>query len=154
MKSLFLVLALAALGGCATAPYGQTNYGNQSVRQSGDPSQWHVVSVTPVPPGTGARVAADGGNSASRVEYNSSADQAAASPPVYAPQSGYASQPVYAPQQPLYGPAPGYYYAPAPAYYAPAPYYYPPVSLSLGFMFGNGWGRGGWGRAGFGFRHH
>ena len=48
MKKLNIVTAsLAVLAGCA-AP-GPNYYGSQAYPRSGDPSQWQVVSVTPVP---------------------------------------------------------------------------------------------------------
>lgn len=111
MKTPMIIAAAAILAGCASTPSQQYGYA------PGDPSQWRVVSVTPVPPGTGDRVAARTG---SRVEYSSG--------PVTA------SSPIYV-QQPLYAPAP--LYAPEPSYY------YPPVSLSLGFVFGRHWSSGG-----------
>lgn len=113
MKSLIVVLSLAVLAGCATQP-GPANYGTRGgYAQSGDPSQWRVVSVTPVPAGTGARVAAghpDGAN----VEYSSA--------PVYA--------------------APPVVYQPAPVYVEQPRYFYPAVTLGLGFVLGRHWGSG------------
>ncbi|MGZ8319398.1 MAG: hypothetical protein ACXWVD_09865 [Telluria sp.] len=122
MKTFFIIAAAAILAGCATAPDNRYGYGQQ-----GDPSQWHVVSVTPVPTGTGERVAASGG---SRVEYSAA--------PLGAAPSAYVQQPVYQPYygQPYYG---------QPSYYTQPSYYYPPVSLSLGFVFGRHWSSG---------RHH
>ena len=114
MKTLFIIAAAAILAGCATAPDNRYGYGRQ-----GDPSQWQVVSVTPVPTGTGERVAASGG---SRVEYSSA--------PYEAAPSAYVQQPVYQP-----------YYTQPPYYNQPS-YYYPPVSLSLGFVFGRHWSSG------------
>lgn len=108
MRTLITIAAAAALAGCVTAPGPQYGYGAQT-----DPSQWHVVSVTPVPAGTGARVAANSPDG-SRVEYSSA--------PVYVQQPVYVPQPVYSPQP---------------------SYYYPPVSLSLGFVFGRHWSSGG-----------
>lgn len=131
MKTLItvsVVAASAALAGCA---YDNPAYANRAVypAQPADPSQWHVVSVTPVAPGTGERLAASSGRG-SATEYSSA--------PIV-------TQPVYV-QQPVY--------YPAPVYYAPAPYYYPPVSIDLGFGFGRGWGghRGGrsWSSVGIG----
>jgi hypothetical protein len=58
MTKFAIILVAAALGGCAVAPPGPPNYGTRAYTQSGDPSQWHVVSVTPVAPGTGARAGA------------------------------------------------------------------------------------------------
>ena len=135
MKHLIVIAMLAALGGCATAPHDRYGYnkGSSGYAQPADPSQWRVVSVTPVPRGTAERVAAESG-SGSSIEY--------ASTPV-------AAAPVYQPA-PIYQPAP--VYVPAPLYVEPA-YYYPPVSLSLGFMFGRNWGWGGHGRIRGGSRH-
>ena len=133
MKNIILIAALAALGGCAVAPSNQGYYGGAGAGyarngypQSGDPSQWRVVSVTPVPRGTAERVYSQNGNG-STVQYSSE--------PVYGSQPVYVQQPVYVPQ-PLYVPEPAYVY--------------PPVSLSLGFMFGRSWGWGG----GHGHRRH
>lgn len=126
MKTLFVIAAAAILAGCATSPSSQYGY-----NASGDPSQWRVVSVTPVAPGTGARVAAQTG---SRVEYSSGPVTA----PVYAPQAVYGA-PVYDPS-PIYAPAPSYYY--------------PPVSLSLGFVFGRHWSSGHRHRGHHGHRGH
>ena len=112
MKSLLVVATLAALVGCATTP-GPANYGTRAgYAHSGDPSEWRVVSVTPVAPGTGARVAANNPNGSS-VEYS--------------------SMPVD---------APSVVYQPMPVYVEPPRYYYPPVSLSLGFVLGRHWGFG------------
>ncbi|MES2016690.1 MAG: hypothetical protein V4484_09350 [Pseudomonadota bacterium] len=112
MKNLLAVTLLCALAGCATEPPRQAAYA-----QPRDPSQWRVVSVTPVPTGTAARVAATSPNGKAE-EYSST--------PV-------AAQPVYVQPQPVYVPAP----------YAPQPdYYWSPVTFSLGFVFGNYWGGG------------
>lgn len=116
MKTPIFIAAAAMLAGCASTPSQQ--YGNYPAPS--DPSQWRVVSVTPVPAGTGARVAANS-TDGSRVEYSSA--------------PAYVQQPVYVPQ-PVYAPPPAYYY-PQPSYY------YPPVSLSLGFVFGKHWSSGG-----------
>ncbi|QOY96417.1 hypothetical protein IM543_11690 [Massilia sp. UMI-21] len=125
MKKLIIVTAsLAMLAGCA-AP-GPNYYGSQAYPGSGDQGQWQVVSVTPVPLGTGARAAADG--SAGATTYSAA--------PVVVQQ-----RPVYV-QQPVYGPPPVYVQEPV---YQPR-YYYPPVSIGLGFNFGRGWGHHrGWG---------
>lgn len=128
----FLVIALAAaLAGCAEMPQ-QRGYGNSAYAQPRDRSQWHVVSVTPVPAGTAAKVAAttpDG----KPIEYSSRIVPT----PVYSTAPIYSGAPVYAPV-PVYGSVygPGPIYAPQPAYY------WPPVSLSLGFVFGHHWSRG------------
>jgi hypothetical protein len=142
MKILLTIAAAAALAGCATAPASR-NYATTYAPAPADSSQWHVVSVTPVPPGTRDRYAgtSDYGSS---VQYSSD--------PIV---SNYAPQPAYAPRT-VYMPQP--YYV-APPMYAPAPaYYYPPVSIGLDFMFGRSWGghRGGrhWGGVGIGSRWH
>ncbi len=111
MKTLLVAATVALLAGCATTP-GPANYGTRAAyAQSGDPSQWRVVSVTPVAPGTGARIASNNPNGSS-VEYS--------------------SMPVTA--------APNVIYQPAPVYVEEPAYYYPPVSLSLGFVLGRHWG--------------
>lgn len=131
MKTIIATLALGALAGCVVAPPAPANYGTRLAPQ-GDPSQWQVVSVTPVPLGTGARAGSDQ-TTTSRVEYSS------------APVATQVYTPVYV-QQPVYVPAPVYVQDPY--------YYYPPVSLSLGFVFGHGWGGGrGWGGRGYGGGH-
>ena len=131
MKTLISVLAIAAtatLTGCAyDAPRGA--YGT-AYAPPADSSQWHVVSVTPVAPGTGDRLAASSGTG-SATTYTSA--------PIV-------TQPVYV-QQPVY--------YPAPVYYAPSPYYYPPVSIGLDLGFGRSWGghgRRNWGGVGIGTR--
>ena len=149
MKILLTIASVAVLAGCATQP-AQRNYAT-TYPQPADPSQWHVVSVTPVAPGTRDRLAA-GADNGSSVQYTSE--------PI---TSNYAPQRYYAPGQ-VYGPQPVYV---APPMYAPAPaYYYPPVSIGLDFMFGRSWGghrghrghhhRGGhnWGGVGIGSRWH
>lgn len=133
MKLLIPVMLCAALAGCATA---DGRLANSAPR---DPSQWRVVSVTPVPAGTAARVAAKSADGKA-VEYSSSPA------PFYNPAPPYQRSPVYA-TAPVYGQVP--VYGPAPVY-TPQPYYYPPISLSLGFVFGRHWSRGhmrgGWRR--------
>lgn len=120
MKKTAILLAVAALSGCATQYPGPANYGSRAPDADG----WQVVSVTPVPNGTGARAAATG--EAGRV---TTSDVVTYSP---APSS-----PVYA-GRPVYVPAP--IYAPAPVY---DPFWYPPISIGLGFSWSN-WGhRGG-----------
>jgi len=112
MKKLLVIAAVAMLAGCATNP--GPGYGNRSgYGYSGDPSQWRVVSVTPVAPGTGARYAASNPHG-SPVEYSSV-------PMTFAPPVVYQQAPIYVEQ-------PGYYY--------------PPVTLSLGFVLGRHWGFG------------
>lgn len=121
MKTLITVSVLAAAAALSGCAYDNPAYANRAVypAQPADASQWHTVSVTPVPLGTGERLAATSGTG--------SATQ-------------YSSQPIVT--QPVYVQQPVYY--PAPVYYAPSPYYYSPVSIDLGFGFGRGWG-GGWG---------
>lgn len=144
MKILLSILSAAVLCGCAYAPQRPNGYANR-MPPPGDPSQWHVVSVTPVAPGTGERLAATSGKGGaepgSPVLYRSdvevSAQPAYIAPPMYAQQPMYVQQPVYVAQ---------------PVYAAPAPYYYPPVSIGFDFMFGRSWGghRGGRNWAGVG----
>lgn len=136
MKKLLLLVAAAALGGCAVAPPGPAYYGSRPVGQT-DPNGWQVVSVTPVAPGTAARASSSG-----------DAGTVTSSTVQYAAAPVYVTTPVYAPA-PVYVPAPVYA---SPYYYDP--YWYAPVSIGLGFNFGGGWGghRGGWGGRG-GFRH-
>ncbi|MCA1245855.1 hypothetical protein [Massilia sp. MS-15] len=121
MKNLIILSAsLALLAGCA-AP-GPDGYGQAYPRAVG-PDGWQVVSVTPVPLGTGARAAANGETGITT--YSSA--------PVVVRQPVYVTQPV---PQPVYVPEP---------VYQPR-YYYPPVSIGLGFNFGRGWGHHrGWG---------
>lgn len=122
MKVFFPLIICVALTGCATGPAG-TN----AADRPGDPSQWRVVSITPVPVGTAARVAATSADGKA-VEYSSK------------PAPLYQPAPVYTPP-PLYGPIP---------FYPEAGYYWPPVSIGLGFVFGRHWGRG----RGHRHRHH
>lgn len=126
MKLLLSLAACLALAGCATDPAGR--YANNAPR---DPAQWRVVSVTPVPAGTAAKIAARSPDGKA-VEYSSSPV------PLYSPAPVYAPPPVYGPS-PYYGSAP--YYGSTPYYHEPA-YYWPPVSLSLGFVFGKHWSSG------------
>lgn len=126
MKLLLAIAALVTLSGCAVDQPGQ-QYGARYPQPS-DPSQWRVVSVTPVPLGTGDQVAAKSGTG-SRVEYTSR--------PVTVTEPVYVAQPVYVPQ---------------PVYVQEPAYYYPPISLSLGFVFGRHWSRGHGGFRG-GYRH-
>jgi hypothetical protein len=120
MKKLAIILAVAALSGCA-APYpGPPNYASRAADADG----WQVVSVTPVPNGTGAQARSSG--DAGRV---TSSDVVTYSP---APSSTtVVTQPVYVPA-PVYAPYP---------VYAPSPYWYPPISIGLGFSWSN-WGHG------------
>ncbi|HAT31466.1 MAG TPA: hypothetical protein DCW29_11625 [Janthinobacterium sp.] len=87
MKSLSVLISLAALGGCAVAPPGPAYYGSRVAQASYDPYQWHVVSSEPV--------------YAPQPAYTSQ--------PVYATQPVYAAQRVYV-QQPAYYAQPAYYY--------------------------------------------
>jgi hypothetical protein len=142
-KLIIAGAALAVLAGCATPRPGY--YGSQGTPRAGDPGAWQVVSVTPVPLGTGARAAAAG--ETGTTTYSSAPVVVQRQPtygypayghpayghPAYG-QSGY-GQPVYVPH-PAYGPEP---------VYQPR-YYYPPISIGLGFNFGRGWGHHrGWG---------
>lgn len=136
MKKLITVTAsLAVLAGCA-AP-GPNYYGSQAYPGSGDPEGWQVVSVTPVPLGTGARAAAAG--TSGTTTYSSA--------PVVVHQS-----PIHVQPTPVYVPQP--VYVPAPVYQPR--YYYPPISIGLGFNFGRGWGhhRGWGGHIGTRFPYH
>lgn len=117
MKKLLVVTMLCALAGCVAAPR------HAGYAQPRDPAQWRVVSVTPVPAGTAARVAATSSDGTA-VEYSSTP---VAAPPAYR-------------QAPVYSAAPAY--APAPVYQQEPYYYWPPVSLSLGFVFGRHWSSG------------
>ena len=115
MKKLIVIIAAAAaLAGCAAPGPGPAHYGSRGVAQSGDPSQWQVVSVTPVPLGTGARAGDAGVVTSSNVVVNP------------AP-----------PGAPVYGAQPVYGYPPV---YVQDPYWTPPVSIGLGFSFGRSWG--------------
>jgi hypothetical protein len=122
MKTLLVIAVAAALAACAEAPL------QQRYAQPADPGQWRGVSVTPVEPGTGARVAA-ASKDGTPVEYSN----------------------VPVSQAPVYTPVP--VYTPAPVYYPEPAYYWPPVSLSLGFVFGHHWGYGRGHYRGGGRRH-
>jgi hypothetical protein len=148
MKKFAIVVVLAALAGCAAPPPGPAYYGTRAYAQPTDPSQWHVVSVTPVPAGTGARVAASGQSTTTIEPYASTTT--VVTPPVYVAQPVYVPPPVY---------------APAPVYVDPYPYWYAPFSIGLDFSWGHwhgghGWGGRGWGGRGwggharYGWRHH
>jgi len=129
MKKLAIILAVAALSGCATQYPGPANYGSRAYAQAPDANGWQVVSVTPVPNGTGAQAAAAG--DAGRV---TTSDVVTYSP---APSSTtYVTQPVYVPA-PVYAPAPVY-----------DPFWYPPVTIGLGFSWSN-WGHRGGYRGGY-----
>jgi hypothetical protein len=129
MKKLAIILAVAALSGCATQYPGPANYGTRAYNQPVDANGWQVVSVTPVPNGTGAQAAASG--DAGRV---TSSDVATYTP---APAgTTVVTQPVYVPA-PVYAPAPVY-----------DPFWYPPISIGLGFSWSN-WGHGGHGGHGY-----
>ncbi|MGJ9416197.1 hypothetical protein ACHAC9_00315 [Massilia sp. CMS3.1] len=117
MKKFILVLASAAvLAGCAAPGPGPANYGSRAYSQAADPNGWQVVSVTPVPAGTGARAGDAGVVTSSNVLVNPA--------PVVPGRSVYAAPPVY---------------VPAPVY-VQDPYWYPPVSIGLGFSFGRSFG--------------
>jgi len=157
MKKLIVILSLIGLAGCA-APPGPPNYGTRAYTQSADPAGWHVVSVTPVPVGTGAAQAAHAEVGAVNEVAPDVVQPAPAAPAQVAGQVStsqpvYVQQPIYV-QQPVYVPAP--IYAPAPVY---SPYaWWPPISIGLGFSWshwsgGHGHGGGhGWG--GHGHGHH
>lgn len=119
MKTLAIIVSLAALSGCATTYPGPANYGSRAYAQAPDADGWQVVSVTPVPVGTGASSANAG---------------VVTSTPVPAAAPVYGTTTVV--QQPVYVPAP--VYAPAPVYVDP---WYPPISIGLGFSWSN-WGHG------------
>ena len=118
MKTLAIILAVAALSGCATTYPGPANYGTRAYAAPADPNGWQVVSVTPVPVGTGAN-AGDAGRVSSE------------------PVTTYAAAPTTVVTQPVYVPAP--VYAPAPV--NADPFWYPPVSIGLNFGWSN-WGHG------------
>jgi hypothetical protein len=135
MKKLAIIVALAALGGCATYYPAPANYGTRAYAPV-DPNGWQTVSVTPVPNGTAAAAQASG--EAGRVTSQ--------------PVQTYAPATVYSPVvvDPVYAPAPVY----AAPYYDP--YWYPPISIGLGFSWSN-WGHHGghgWGGRGWGGRGH
>lgn len=136
MKNIAIILgSLGVLAGCA-APGPTYTYA-----QPADPSQWRVVSVTPVPLGTGAQVAASGNAGV------------VTSTPIEspAPSTGWTTTTV----TPVYRTAPSVIvqqqpvYVPQPVYVEQPRYWYPPVSIGLGFDFGRGSWRGhryrGWG---------
>ena len=123
MKKLAIILAVAALSGCATPYPGPANYGTRAYAQAPDANGWQVVSVTPVPNGTAAQAAASG--NAGRV---TTSDAVTYSPAPSGPT--YVTQPVYVPA-PIYAPAPVY-----------DPFWYPPISIGLGFSWSNWGGRG------------
>ena len=124
MKKLAIILAVAALSGCATQYPGPANYGTRASAQAPDANGWQVVSVTPVPNGTAAQAASSG--QAGRV---TSSDVVTYNP---APSSTvYVTQPVYVPA-PVYAPAPVY-----------DPFWSPPISIGLGFSWSN-WGHRGY----------
>ena len=137
MKNIAIIIgSLGLLAGCAVPGPTYT----QAYGQPSDPSQWRVVSVTPVPIGTGARVAADG--------QGGVITSTAVQQPVYTSQPVYSQQPVYVQQQPVWVQQP--VYVPQPVYVEQPNYWYPPISIGLGFDFGrSSWGRhrhrGGWG---------
>jgi hypothetical protein len=145
MKPLIIALALAALTGCATQPAPYYGYNPRATDANG----WQTVSVTPVPLGTGASVAASG-NAGTTTTTDAPAYVA---PP--ATTTTVVTQPVYV-APPVYATAP--VYAPAPVYAAPYPsYWWPPISIGLGFNWSHwsGGHGGGWhgGHGGGGWRH-
>lgn len=131
MKNLVIVLALAALGGCATYYPAPAYYGSRTAA----PGQWQTVSVTPVPNGTAAAAGTtvtDGTTTVVQPVYSA--------PPVYVDPYPYP-----------------YYYAPDPYYWWPPV----SIGLGFGFSncchhFRGGGFRGGFHggvRAGGGVRH-
>jgi hypothetical protein len=117
MNKLILAFAsTAVLAGCAAPGPGPGNYGSRAYVQPADPNGWQVVSVTPVPLGTGERAGDAGVVTSSNVVVNPA--------PVVPGRPVYAAPPVY---------------APAPII-VQDPYWYPPVSIGLGFSFGRSWG--------------
>ncbi|MES3025405.1 MAG: hypothetical protein V4857_27835 [Pseudomonadota bacterium] len=124
MRLPIVFAALLALTGCATDAYGPYADSNRA------PHEWRVVSVTPVPAGTAARVAKDSPDGTA-VEFSSRPVDPAS----------------------LYRPQPNYQHGYQPYYYQPQPYYYsPPVTIGLGFNFGRHWYGGS--RHHFGPRGH
>ena len=145
MKNIAIILgSLGLLAGCVAPGPTYTQH------QPSDPSQWRVVSVTPVPVGTGAQVAASGqGGVVTSTPIAASAARPATAwtttsvTPVYRTQQPVIvqQQPVWVQQQPVYVPQPVYVEQPR--------YWYPPISIGLGFDFGRSSWRGhrgrGWG---------
>jgi len=135
-----MVAAAAVLAGCA-AP--GPRYATAGYAQPVDPNGWRVVSVTPVPVGTGARAAANGQDGVTSTPLPTTTYSAPAQQPVYVQQQPVyvQQQPVYVQQQPVYVPQPVYVEQPR--------YWYPPISIGLGFDFGRSSWRGhrgrGWG---------
>jgi hypothetical protein len=97
-KLIFVFASLAALAGCAAPGPGPANYGTRAYAQSNDPNGWQVVSVTPVPLGTGERAGDAGVVTSSEVVTNPA--------PVVAGRQVYGAPvaPVYG--APVYVPAP------------------------------------------------
>lgn len=128
-KLIFIFAGVALLAGCAAPGPGPANYGTRAgyahSAQSGNPGDWQVVSVTPVPLGTGERAGDAGVVTSSNIVVNPGVPGA----------TQYGSQPVH-------GSRPVYVYPPV---YVQEPYYYPPISIGLGLSFGRSWG---------GHRHH
>lgn len=139
MKNIAIVIgSLALLAGCA-APGPTYTYSQPS-----DPSQWRVVSVTPVPVGTGAQVASSGqGGVVTTTPLPATTYSTTSVQPIYTHQQPVIvqQQPVWVQQQPVYVPQPVYVEQPR--------YWYPPISIGLGFDFGRSSWRGhrgrGWG---------
>jgi hypothetical protein len=85
MKKLAIILAVAALSGCATQYPGPANYGTRAYAQAPDANGWQVVSVTPVPNGTGAQAGDAGRVTSSEVVTYSPAPTTIVTQPVYDP---------------------------------------------------------------------
>jgi len=126
MKTLAIIVSLAALTGCATTYPGPANYGSRAYAQAPDADGWQVMSVTPVPLGTGASAANGGVVTSTPLPAQSYSSTTVVQQPVYVPTPVYGA--------PIYGPAPVY-----------ADPWYPPISIGLGFNFSN-WGHGYRGR--------
>ncbi|GAB3452126.1 hypothetical protein GCM10027321_00420 [Massilia terrae] len=126
MKHLVIVLALAALGGCATYYPAPAYYGS---RAPAAPGQWQTVSVTPVPNGTAAAAGSTYTEGTTTI----------------------VQQPVYTPY--YVEPAP-VYVAPDPYYWWPPVSI--GLGFSWSNCCHRGWGGRGWGGRGFhggGVRH-
>ena len=103
MKNIAIILgSLGLLAGCA-APGPTYTY-----NQPSDPSQWRVVSVTPVPVGTGAQVAASGQGGVVTSTPLATATPATGWTTTSVTPAYRSQQPVWVQQQPVYAPQPVY----------------------------------------------